>query len=260
MFNVDQLPLHIKEHIKHPQYEKDHMGMSDADIYIFKEDHSVLKVFKNQVEAKHTIDVMLWLNEHSDLSPKLIAHKIEENESYLLMDMLDGLMTSDNDVIQQSPEEVIACLVEGLHRLWRIPIDQCPFDMRIEQKLKIAKHHVDTHNVDVLTWDDDINQNRFHQPEEIYDYLVHHQHQEDLVFSHGDYCLPNVFIKNHQVEGLIDFGLSGIADRHCDIALCMRSIKYNFGSDAYISLFKERLGVDVDDDKIDYYLLLDELF
>jgi aminoglycoside phosphotransferase len=40
----------------------------------------------------------------------------------------------------------------------------------------------------------------------------------------------------------------------------MRSIKYNFGSDAYISLFKERLGVDIDDDKIDYYLLLDELF
>jgi aminoglycoside phosphotransferase len=36
---------------------------------------------------------------------------------------------------------------------------------------------------------------QFNTPKELYDYLLANQHEEELVFSHGDYCLPNVFLE-----------------------------------------------------------------
>lgn len=96
--------------------------------------------------------------------------------------------------------------------------------------------------------------------------------EEDPVFSHGDYCLPNLFLKEGKVSGYMDLGRSGIADRYQDIALCYRSLKHNYsgryGGKVYTqlnpdfrpeSLFEE-LGIEPDWEKIRYYILLDELF
>jgi aminoglycoside phosphotransferase len=55
--------------------------------------------------------------------------------------------------------------------------------------------------------------------------------EEDLVFTHGDYCLPNIIIDEElcEVVGFVDLGHAGIADRYHDVALCLRSIQYNIG-------------------------------
>ncbi len=88
------------------------------------------------------------------------------------------------------------------------------------------------------------------------------------VLSHGDYCLPNVFGVHDKVAGYIDLGRTGIAGKWCDIALCYRSISYNYSGRyhgrAYsgydeLLLFRE-LGIEPDWDKIRYYILLDGLF
>src|SRR5919202_4271847 len=52
-------------------------------------------------------------------------------------------------------------------------------------------------------------------------------HAEDLVFTHGDYCLPNIMIDAGQVAGFLELGSAGIGDRYRDLALAARSITYN---------------------------------
>ena len=58
--------------------------------------------------------------------------------------------------------------------------------------------------------------------------MIRNKPEESLVVSHGDFCLPNIFINNNGVTGLIDLGKSGAADRWQDIALVYRSLSNNY--------------------------------
>ena len=88
------------------------------------------------------------------------------------------------------------------------------------------------------------------------------------VLSHGDFCLPNIYLDNGIISGFIDLGDAGIGDKWRDIALCYRSLKHNaegaYGGKVYpdtdpMQLFK-KLQIEPDWDKIRFYLLMDELF
>ena len=59
------------------------------------------------------------------------------------------------------------------------------------------------------------------------DYRYSLQDVKDPVLSHGDFCLPNIFIEDGKVSGLIDLGDTGVNDKWLDIALCYRSLKHN---------------------------------
>lgn len=83
---------------------------------------------------------------------------------------------------------------------------------------------------------------------------------EELVFTHGDYCLPNVIMENQRVSGYIDWGRAGVADKYQDLALAIRSISYNFGKD-YVPYFLAGYGIkELDESKVDFYQLMDEFY
>ena len=88
------------------------------------------------------------------------------------------------------------------------------------------------------------------------------------VLSHGDLCLPNIFIDGDRVSGLIDLGACSIGDRWRDIALCYRSLRWNaegaYGGKVYpdvkSQMLFDALSIEPDLEKIRYYILMDELF
>ena len=110
--------------------------------------------------------------------------------------------------------------------------------------------------------------NGFESPAALLEWLEANKPPCEPVLSHGDFCLPNIFLKDGKVSGFIDLGGMGIADKWRDISLCYRSLKHNFDGTFSGKIYKdfdpdmlfEALGIVPDRERLRYWILLDELF
>ena len=68
---------------------------------------------------------------------------------------------------------------------------------------------------------------------------------------HGDYCLPNIMLKNWKFSGFIDLGNGGVGDRHVDLFWGAWTLNFNLKTDAYRDRFFDAYGRDrVDEDML----------
>jgi len=262
------LPDHIRRLVGEESCQKDHIGMSDASVLIFGD--KVLKVREDRKEAENEYHMMQYLKGKLPV-PKVYAYEEAQGRFYLLMSKCEGQMACAHEYMSNSSLQC-RLLAEGLRRLWDADILGCPSDQRLCNKLKAAEYQVAHGLVDMENVQPDtFGENGFRDPGELLQWLYENQPREELVLSHGDYCLPNLFGIGENVTGYIDLGRMGIADKWCDIALCYRSLSDNYSGKykqqkgkAYpgyeeMGLF-HALGLEPDWEKIRYYILLDELF
>lgn len=259
------LPDKIKEIIGNRAYTLDDIGMSGSQVLIF--DDMVLKIQPESAEALTEREMMRWLGGKQPV-PDIICHEVVDGMSFLLMTRVPGKMSCDLSFIYD-PERLIDVLCEGLQLLWNTDISDCPCNAMLDQHLAAAEHNVrnglvDLENVEPGTFGED----GFKDPEDLLVWLKENRPAEDLVLSHGDYCLPNIFADDNGICGFIDLGRAGVADRYRDIAICYRSLKSNlhgsYGGHSPVDfdadkLF-DKLKITPDWHKIRYYFLMDELF
>ena len=70
---------------------------------------------------------------------------------------------------------------------------------------------------------------------------------------HGDFCLPNILVKDGKVSGFIDLGDAGIGDPWRDYAWCIWSLRYNLKTDDYTKILLDKLGIEFDQENFDRY-------
>jgi kanamycin kinase/aminoglycoside 3'-phosphotransferase-3 len=201
--------------------------------------------------------------------PKIIEAETRDNTSFLLMSKLPGEMACSEHSLRNI-EDTVRALAKGIKMLWQIDISGCPCSNVLSEKLAQARRRVENDLVEVHEFmAERFAADGFADVTDLYHYLDRNRPQEDLVFSHGDFCLPNVFVSGGEVTGFLDWGGGGAADRWQDIALCVRSLRYNCMECAgyseaehqkYRALLFHELGIAPDEEKIRYYILLDELF
>jgi aminoglycoside 3'-phosphotransferase-2 len=186
--------------------------------------------------------------------PKVIAFERGATETYLLTGALKGVAAHE----AASPGNCVDAVAAGLRRLHRLDIAACPFDARLAVTIELARGNALAGRVD----ESDFDPSRAGRGalELLADVEATRPADEDLVVTHGDYCLPNVILSaGGGVAGFVDLGRAGVADRYQDLALAARSIAYNFG-DAHVAAFFAAYGIDPDPRRIAFYQLLDEFF
>ena len=259
------IPFKIKGIIDKKPYMVDNVGMSGNQVLIFED--MVLKIEDSVETVSKQVQMLQWLEGKLPV-PKVLACEEANGKSYLLMTKIDGKMSCDPSYLEH-PHMLLEALACGLKMLWKVDISGCPRVRELDEELQEARirvenNLVDMDNVEPTTF----GAGGFESPKHLLEWLECNKPTFEPVFSHGDYCLPNIFLDNGQIKGFIDLGDSGVGDKWRDIALCYRSLKHNFDGTYGGKVYKdfkpdmlfEKLGIEPDWKKINYYILLDELF
>ncbi|MBQ8159931.1 MAG: aminoglycoside 3'-phosphotransferase [Clostridia bacterium] len=258
-----QFPESIEKIVGTAGYREDSLGKSDASVLLF-EDY-VLKVRPAGTPETMDVQAMTWLRGRLPV-PEIVVHEVSGGRDWLLMTRMRGKMLCDESIMER-PGLLLDLMAEALHLLWSVPSSSCPLVRTAEESLTRAEHMIRDGYFDPADCEEEtFGEGGFESPMALVEWLREHRPPVDPVFTHGDFCLPNLFTDGRRFTGFIDLGGAGVSDRWMDLALGWRSILHN--SDGHYGkvyrnvdpddLFRAA-GVPKDEEKLRYYLLLDEL-
>lgn len=239
------------------------IGCSSASVFYLQAPNKpnlYLKIIPQNSEEtfRPEVERLEWLKDQLPV-PQVLYYRQTDAGEYLLLSEIAGLMACDES-FNEKPARLVKLLAEGLKRLHSLDISQCPFDGRIDSQLEAARQRIQAGLVDETDFDE---KRRGLSATALFEELLRTRPgSEDVVFSHGDYCLPNVILdpSGPELNGFIDLGRSGLADRYQDLALAARSLEFNCGPEFVPALFEEYSLKEVDWAKIEFFQLLDEFF
>ncbi len=261
--NRIHIPSSIAAVLGSRPWKTDALGKSGAQVLLF--DDYVLKI--RPAESPDTADVRVldWLAGRAPV-PRMAAHEVLDGQDWLLMTRLRGEELCRPGVMER-PALLLDCMAEALHTLWAIPAADCPFERTVAENLSHARAAIESGRFDPSDCEPEtFGPGAFKDPEALLGWLESRLPPQDLAVTHGDFCLPNLFTDGKHFTGFIDVGNVGKGDRWMDLALGWRSLKHN--SDGHYGktypdidpddLFRAA-GVPKDEEKLRYYILLDEL-
>ncbi len=240
-------------------WEEDTIGESSCDVYRITAPDGTTAYAKIGPAGHLAADrvILDWLLDKPLPVPQLLYSNTASERDFMLMTAIEGEHAASDSNLA-APERTVVLYAEALRRIHAMPAADCPIDRRLDAVLSEAADRIRFGLVDL---DDFEPANHGRSPEELLAELRDTRpEREELVFTHGDYCMPNLMLWDGAISGIIDWGSGGIADRYQDVALAVRSLRHNKLAD-YVPLFLRTYGIeDPDLARIRYYILLDEFF
>ena len=183
--------------------------------------------------------------------PEKVFYEKYNGKSYILSKEVKGEMLCSEYYIEH-PIEGIDIIIDAFNHLYNIDYSDCVVDETIDTKIKeIESRFSKIKNEDIKKEVLD----RFHTKENILKYLKGNKPKQIIGFTHGDMSLPNIYALDHHFNGLIDVGNAGISDIYYDLVVCEMSIERNYGRE-YVDVFYDKIGIEKDEFKSDYYRIL----
>lgn len=209
----------------------------------------------SRAEMAREVAALRWLQGRA-AAPRLVWSGEVAGRPALISEAVAGVAL--HALSPDDAEAGVVAALRALAHLHAIPIAECPFDERLEVKLAESQRRVALGEIEVDRLDP---ANAGIAPADILaDLLANPPAPEDLVVTHGDACLPNFIIRPDGEAAIIDLGRFGVADRHQDLALFVRSARRNFPELDTEALLARHYPVAADPEKLAYYRQLDELY
>ena len=205
---------------------------------------------------RREIAVLRWLGPDAPTAPILWTGELD-GALALVMENLPGRPVSH--VAPQEAADALGATAQALAALHGRDPAGCPFDMRLDVKFALAERHVAAGLVD----EDDFDEERagWTARQALDAAYATRPATERLVLTHGDASLPNFIWTPAEPVRLVDLGRFGLADPYQDLALFLRSAKYNYPDIDARPILRERYPLEqIDEGACDFYRLMDELF
>lgn len=213
-------------------------------------------------------DKLRWLASTGIPCPDVVDWEETRAGAVLVTSTLPGIPASDvpHDLVSRAVES----LADLLRRMHDLRVQDCPWVRRLAVTVEAAARAVDATVVDFDDFDDgrhgrtarDVLAELFARRP-----AAEELEPAELVVCHGDPCLPNILLDagTAACTGVLDIGRLGVSDRYLDLALITRSVAAPGLNPQYDVSDATRLlrlyGVpDPDEQRLDFYRLLDEFF
>lgn len=257
------LPTSLSDQVIGYEWRRNSIGESGGKVFHLRCKENAPDFYLKHGEAEIADDItdemvrLRWLAKYVPV-PAVVHFTRTEKEAWLLMTAIpgdSGYQTLQTD--RQRRIAVVDAIAKFLRQIHSIPTSACPFTSELTYRLTRARARIDAQQVDEGDFDDE---RQGWTAEQVWEAM---QAQlplvPDPVVTHGDFSLDNLLIRDGEVLGCIDVGRVGIADRYQDLAVCYNSLG-EFG-ELIQERFLEQYGVgDIDPNKLQFYLMLDELF
>jgi aminoglycoside phosphotransferase len=258
---VKDLPFNLSRILQNHSLIRNSIGQSNSEVYRVANSNAFLKIAgkNSNVNLQRERKVLEWLSDKVSV-PKVLHFEETGENIFLLISEIKGINLADYIKNVKAKENLMCDLAKSLKQIHNISIKDCPFQRTLDVKLQNALENIKNGLVDETDFEDE---NIGKSAQALFDELIESRPKdEDLVFTHGDFCFPNIIVSNGKVSGFVDWEGGGIADRYQDIALLFRSFDFNVGdTEQFEDLFCSCYGIEkLDKDKIKFYITLDEFF
>lgn len=257
-------PPEIARHTAGKDFHLDNTGLSGSTVAIYGD--MVLKSEPVSEESENHLAMLRWLSGKVS-APQVLETALHDGFRWTLMTRISGEMACAG-TWREDPRRLVRVLADSMKRLWAVDVTGCPVDQSAKAKLVRARQRLAQGQMNMdLAEPDTFGEVGFSSPAKLLRWLEEHIPACSPVLTHGDLCLPNLFLEDWALTGFLDLGRSGAGDRWTDIAICWRSLRDNFGGhygDAAEGFHPDELfdalGIEKDEERLRYYLLMDELF
>ena len=165
-----------------------------------------------------------------------VLEYISLERDYLLTERVVGEDCTYKAYLDE-PERLAALIGENLAMLHSLDFSDCPIKNRISTYFEVAEENYKKGVFDQSFYHNSAN------PDEVWRIVC------DLkgilkcdALLHGDYCLPNIMVKDWKLSGFIDLGNGGVGDKHIDLFWGAWTLNFNLGTDKYRDVFFDAYG------------------
>jgi aminoglycoside 3'-phosphotransferase-1 len=258
-----QVPANMSAAVAGYAWARNKVGQSGRAVYRLHNKAGASDLFLKHGTGAIADDItgemvrLRWLARHIQ-APAVECFVSTSSEAWLLMTAIPG--ETAYQVLEAYPDArnaTVDALATFLGRLHAIPVRDCPFTSDHAHRLARARERIDAGLIEVADFDQVREGWAAEQVWEAMQRLL--PLGSDPVVTHGDFSLDNIIMLGGEVVGCINAGRAGIADRFQDLAILWNDLG-EFGPDLQDRLFLRYGITDVDRQKLQFYLLLDELF
>lgn len=210
-------------------------------------------------------DRVSWAHGHGLPVPAVIDWGSTEGGGAVLVTSAVGGVAADR-LTETALRTAWPSIVAAVRTLHGIAPAECPYRRDLDEMLGRARSVVAAGAVVpefLRDEDQDVPADELLARVERETELRRRQEADDQVVCHGDLCLPNILIDPDllTVEGFVDLGRLGLADRHADLALLLANTADTFPgfAEAAAAGLAGGYPAHVDPERLRFYLALDPL-
>jgi aminoglycoside phosphotransferase len=200
-------------------------------------------------------DRLGWLTLRLEV-PEILAFVSRDQVDLLALSELPG--TPAHEVPDAMRGDALRVVADALHRVHGVNISDCPFRTTTWDEIAAAEAVVARGEVDEASFAAANGSSPAVCLARVIE-LATALPPRDAVWTHGDFCLPNVLVHSGGLGGILDWGLARVADPARDLAMLEGSLRHNWGASA-VTDFYAIWGHRPPRQHIEMYVLLDELF